>query len=286
MSPARRSALHALAFVVLWSAVETIAGGVLRAYSPYQVVFTRYVVHLALAAALWARGDPASLLRTRRPGYQLVRSLLMLVMPASWVMAGERGVPIDTTLAVFWLSPLLILLFARLALGERSPRSAWILAAIASAGAIALHRPRELPPLALLPLPLAMGVSFSLYVAMTRALRSEPLRANLTHTALWVALPLSFAMPRLWTTPSPRDLAVMIAIGVLGFATLWALDRMAAAAPLAAAAPVVALQAPIALAMVALLGGDLPGPRRALAVLLVVAAAAWIWIRQPSPAVT
>jgi drug/metabolite transporter (DMT)-like permease len=274
--------------VALWTAVEALAAGVLRTYSPYQVVFTRYAVHLALAAALWGGRDPIGLVRTGRPAAHVGRSLLMLVMPASWILAGERGVPVDTTLAVFWTSPLLVLALARLVLRERSPRAAWVLAALASAGAMALHRPRSLPPLELLAYPAAMALSFSLYLVATRALRTEPLRANLFHTALWVALPLSFAMPRLWSRPSLPDLAAMVGVGLLGFGALWALDRMAAAAPLGTAAPIVGLQAPMALGLATLAGAELPGPKRALAAALVVAAAAaaWAWRREPAPEVT
>lgn len=286
MSPARRSACFALLFAALWALVELLAGGVLRAYSPYQVVFTRYAVHLALASALWGWRGPAGLVHTGRPVFQIARSLLMLAMPASWVMATEGGVPLETTLAVFWLSPVLVLAFSRAVTGERNPPRAWALAAAASAGAMALQRPHTLPPPGALAYPLGMAASFSLYVAMTRALRTEPLRANLVHTALWVAAPLSVAMPRLWISPTLPDLGAMIGVGLLGFACLWALDRAAASAPLATSAPFLALQAPLALGLATLGGAESPGPRRALAVALVVTAAAWAWRREPAPYVT
>ena len=287
MTPGRRSMLLMVAFVALWAAVEALAARLTRPYSPYQVVFTRYVVHVALMAAVWGWRDPASLLRTRRPLYQLARSLLMLSMPASFIVAVQRGLPPAAILSVFWLvSPLLVLVLARLALGERAPLRTWIATAVACAGAAAVFGPGPVPA-RLAPLPVAMAASFALYVAMTRSLRTETTRANLFYTASGVALVLAFAMPRLWVTPPPRDLAIMAGVGVLGFACLWALDRMAAAAPVSKAAPLACLQAGFAVGLDAVVRREplVAAGATAAGLSLVGAAALYAWVREPAPSV-
>jgi drug/metabolite transporter (DMT)-like permease len=272
--------LFMLAFAVLWAMVEALAAGVLARYSPYQIVFTRYVVHCMAMLAIFHR-EPASLLRTRRPALQIGRSLLMLGMPASWVVSSQLGVHMGTTMAVFWLSPLLIIGLAGAVLGERAPLRLWIAAAIACAGAIALTRPGALPPPWLLVFPAGMALTFSLYVVLTRSLRTETTRANLFYSALGVAVALTPVMARVWVTPTPRDLAIMVGVGGLGLACLWALDRMAHEAPVSLSAPFAFLQLPTFFAIESLRGHGHVGPRAALGVTLIAATATYLWIAEP-----
>jgi drug/metabolite transporter (DMT)-like permease len=268
-------------FVALWTLVELIAASLLTTYTAYQVVWTRYAVHLVLMLALWGWREPRSLVRTGRPGFQLARSALMLVMPISWFVGTQAGVPMGTTMAVFWFSPLMILVAAMLFLGERASPLAWGVCTLATAGALALFAPRPLPEPWLLVAPLAMGLSFALYVVMTRSLRGEPLRANLFYTAFGVFALLTPVLPFVWVTPSSGDLARLIVVGVLGYFTLLALDRMAAAAPLTVATPLIFLQLSLTVAL-GLVLGHLPADRRsAVALALVSVPAIMFWAHAP-----
>jgi drug/metabolite transporter (DMT)-like permease len=281
MSAARKSMLLMVAFVGLWAAVEALASTVLAPYSPYQVVWTRYAVHLAFMVAVWGWREPASLWRTQRPWFQSARSMLMLGMPASWALATQSGVASGTLMAIFWLSPLLILAFGRIFLGERAAASVWLVSGIACIGAMLLTRPGPLPSPLLLVFPLGMAVTFSLYVVMTRSLRGETSRTNLFYTALGVFVVLTPWMPHVWLTPSPHDLAVLIGVGLLGYLTLLALDRFAAAAPVSVAAPLAYLQLAFALAFAAGMGSRGLGISAAAGLLLIVGAAVCIWARAP-----
>lgn len=239
---AQRAMWLMAAFVLVWTVVEATAASLLKRYSPYQVVWTRYAVHLVLLALICGWRQPSRLWRTTRPGFQIARSLLMLVMPASWVVSTQWGVPMSTTMAVFWLAPLLIMGWAAIFLGERSPWWMWGLCALASLGGMVLFVPQWPPAPWLLAAPVAMAASFSLYIVMTRSLRTEGVRANLFYTALGVLLALTPFMPGLWITPGLADLARMAAVGALGLVGLWMVDRLAAAAPVSVSAPVCYLQ--------------------------------------------
>jgi drug/metabolite transporter (DMT)-like permease len=279
MSPERRAILLMVAFAALWTIVEALAGRVLKQYSPFQVVWTRYAVHLALMLAIWGWRAPSALWRTRRPVYQLARSSLMVVMPASWVFGTRMADGGGLFLAIFWLSPLLIVAMARLFLRERVSAFAWGAAGAATLGAIAVNNV-VLPPSALwLAFPLAMGLSFSAYVVMTRPLRDEDVRANLFYTAFGVFIVLTPAMPGLWIAPDLHDLAIMVGVGVLGYVCLYALDRAAAAAPVALTAPAAAMQ--VAFIVVLHYGFRIYDPRILLGFLLIIAATAAIWARPP-----
>jgi drug/metabolite transporter (DMT)-like permease len=242
MTSTRHAVLLVTVFAALWAVIEAMAARILRHYSPYQVVWVRYAVHLMLMLIVWGPRAPATLLRTHRPVFQMARSILMLIMPASWIIATQSGVDQRSLMTVFWLSPLMITALAALLLGERIGWQVWLSAGAASTGAAILLQPESLPWSWLLILPLAMGLSFSLYVVMTRSLSRETYQSNLFYTALGVFLALSPFIPQIWMTPNLRDFVLMAGIGVLGFVALLALDRAAANAPVSATAPLLVLQ--------------------------------------------
>ncbi len=260
MSPARYSMLLMIAFGALWAAVEAVATHLSRGYSPFQVVWTRYGVHLAFMLCIWGWREPRSLVATRRPAFQLARSALMLIMPASFIFGVSRGLNAGTLMAIFWVSPLLILAFAAVFLRERVAPSIWLAGAGAAVGAALLMAPGQPPSVRALFWPLSMAASFSLYVVMTRSLRTESTRANLFYTALGVFIALSPLMPSVWVTPTRHDFMIMVAIGLIGCASLYCLDRLAAAAPVSDAATLTSAQVVIASLLGALSGHFHPSP--------------------------
>ena len=283
MNANRRAILLMVAFVLLWAAIEAMAAQVLAQYSPYQVVWTRYAVHLALMLAVWGWREPASLWQTRRPVFHLSRSLLMLGMPASWVIGMQMGVPANTVMTVFWVSPLLILGLAWVFLKDRVPVAIWVATLIAGLGGLLVHGLHSLPSPALLVFPFSMALCFSAYVVMTRSLRTETTRTNLFYTAVGVFVALTPAMPDLWITPSLPDLATMVAVGLLGYVALFTLDRMAAAAPVSISAPFAYLQIAftVPLFFIAGLGHDMSIRRTALGLLMIAGAALFVWLLEP-----
>ena len=282
VSDHRRAILLMLVFVGLWAAIEIMAWQVLQRYSPYQVVWTRYAVHLLLMLLIFGWRQPLDMLRTRRPVFQLTRSLLMLGMPACWVMGMQAGLGGDVVMTVFWISPLLIVLLGRLFLHDEAPLSVWVATVVAGVGSLLTHELHAFHDAWLLVYPLGMALCFSAYVVMTRSLRTEATRTNLFYTALGVFLALTPVMPRLWITPGAADLAVMVAVGVLGWMALWALDRSTAAAPVSLGAPVAYMQIAFTFAVfigLGALGHELSMRRLALGLLLIVGAALYVWVR-------
>lgn len=286
MIPERRAISWMLALTALWVLVELLAGFLHQSYSPFQIVWTRYGVHLLFMLAVWGLREPRSLWKTRRPTFQLVRSLLMLGMPAAVIVAMAQGIDGDTIWTVFWVAPFLILMFAAICLGERAPAGVWLACATALAGTSLLLGP-GLPRSAWsVVLPLLSAASFSLYVVMTRMLRWESTRSNLFYTALGVFAGLTPIIPRLWITPTGHDLVVLTAIGLVGFGGLYALDRMASASAVSSWAPVIALQVAFTIGARDLLTHHVPGIRAWVGACLVGAAALWTWSRRHSIAVS
>jgi drug/metabolite transporter (DMT)-like permease len=277
----RRAMLLMGIFAILWVMVEVVFGaGLAGRYNLMQVVWTRYAVHLALLVVVCSWPRPERLWQTRRPVYQLVRSLLMLVMPASFALAVSQAVPLNIVSSVLWLSPLLIVGLARLMLGERVTWWMWAAAALGALAAVVMHEP-SLPqsPAVLVP-PMLMALSFSIYVVMTRALRFEDTRANLFYTALWVFVALTPLMPMVWVTPSLRDAVAMVAIGGLGLIALFALDRSASAAPVSGVAPVLYVYVVVMAGTALLLYRSLPSLQSLTAAAVIVAIVVLLWSRE------
>ncbi len=265
-----------VAVAVLWTAVETVAAPLLARLSPYQVVWMRYAVHLAVVWIIWGRGSLRSLARTRRPMLQVGRSALMIAMPASWATAVALGTDPHDIMAVFWMAPLLMVAFA-FALGHEPFRLwRWVAAGAAVAGAWLASGAFRLPQAAEWPLPLAMAASFALYVVLTRSLRNEPIEVNLFWTGAGVIVPLTLVMPFVWIAPSAGDLARVVVVGGLGVAGLYALDRMAAAAPVGLTAPAHGLP-PALFAVMTSIAVAPPGWREAAGVLSIAALVAALW---------
>jgi drug/metabolite transporter (DMT)-like permease len=271
-------------FVGLWTIVEALAAPMFGHISPYQIVWTRYGVHLLFMVAIWGWRDPGSLLRTRRPMYQLGRSLLMLCMPASWIIATQRGVEQGTLMTLFWLAPLLVLAMAHAFLREPVAIRYWIVAIVMFLGVCLIVGPFQITSISDLVFPLAMAGSFGLYVVMTRGLRDETVQANLFYSALGVFCCLTFLMPVIWVTPSMKEFAALVGVGLLGFGALLALDRAVTAAPLSASAPFLYVQIPLTMMFAMLLSQVTPGIRSICGLAFIAAAAVYHWSKQRVPA--
>jgi drug/metabolite transporter (DMT)-like permease len=242
-SSARLGICLVVGFTAAWAVLEEVLGSRFEGrYDLLQVVWCRYAVHVAILVAIWGWRKPGLLWHTRRPVFQLARSLLMFVMPFSFVAAVQSGEAVTSVWGIFWFAPLFTLALARLVLRERIEPSLWALATLGTVAAQVMLRP-DLPATGMgWLLPLLMGLSFSLYVVMTRSLRFEAWQANLFYTAFGVLLFLSPFMPRVWTPFSMHDAAVFLGIGAIGLVALLALDRAVAMAPVAVSAPALHLQ--------------------------------------------
>jgi drug/metabolite transporter (DMT)-like permease len=278
VSPQHKAFCFSLVFTISWVIVESVAGTVLARYSPFQVVWTRYLFHLLALVVLfgWQQG-PMRLLRTQRLGYQIFRSLLMLIMPTAWIAGRHFDMSMSQFMPVFWLSPLIVAALASWLLQERPGPTIWIAAALASGGAMLQYGGRVPVHDWRLLFPLAMAASFSLYVVMTRSLRDESVLVNLSYTALGVFLALTPVMPEVWQMPTAADLRTMITVGILGLFSLYMLDRMASAAPVFLSAPLIATQVLFTTLASVVIERSLPGKVAMMGVFAVVVSAAVVW---------
>jgi drug/metabolite transporter (DMT)-like permease len=269
---------------LLWSVAEGLTGVLSRRYSLIEIIWMRYSIHLALMLVLWTPGGPARLLRARHPGWQMVRGLTMLVASTCLVVALYR-LSHPVIMSLFWITPLLAMGLAAAWLGERPGRRRWVAAAGAYAGGLVLLGPVAIPFSSAVILPLSTAACFALYLVLTRFMREETSGSRLFYTALGVWVPLTVIVPRVWKTPSARDLGIMTAIGVLGFLLLLGFDLALDAAPVGQVAPFLLAQPIWSLLLEAVLTGH-GLSRHALAGAVTILGAwlvfAWPEARRPS----
>lgn len=223
---------------LLWAMIEAIGQKVPAGYPPLQTVWVRYAVHLGLMVVVLGPRYGMTLVRTRRPVSQMLRSFLMLGMPACFIAALGR-LDVNGIWMIFWVSPLLVLASSQVWLGERVGLHLWVAAGAGLAGVFLILAGRGFTIFHWsVILPIGMAACFGAYLVMTRAMREETTLANLFYTALYVWLALTVTLPLFWRPMTWNAAQPMIAIGVIGFFALLAIDRALHLAPAAVVAPI------------------------------------------------
>jgi len=222
---------------LFWAALELFGGYIPSNYSALETVWVRYGVHLVFMLLVFGPSYRTKLLRTNSLKLQLFRPVLMIGMPLFFLL-GVRFMPAQDVWAVFWVTPLMVMGLGRLFLNEHVALPNWIATAIGLGGIYAIFHPavRFLMSWTIV-LPLATAFCFSLYVVLTKMLHGERTLTNLFYTAFVVFLPWSFGLPHFWQTPTPTAMIAMSAVGLLGFATLYFLDKAQQRAATSALAP-------------------------------------------------
>jgi len=182
-----------VAATLLFAAGDTLGKHLSMLYAAPLILSARYLINLVLVlATMWPRHRSA-VWRTRRSGLVLLRGLL-LALATSTMLLALRVMPVAETVAIIYITPVLVMLASGPVLGEKVSPLGWLCAALGFAGVLLIARPGSgLDPwgVALCLLNAVLGSGYHL---LTRVLtRTETTMALLFHTAL-VGSVLSVAM--------------------------------------------------------------------------------------------
>lgn len=211
-------------FTAFWGLIERLGMGIAETYHFSQIVFMRYAVHLLFLFLICVLLGIRAPLKTARPVAQWARGLCMWLMPMSFivVVTVQSGANLW---AMFWTMPLFVALLAGLALGERQSLFIWVLLI---SGFLAMCLVLGADPTRISPttfFPVVGGLSFATYVVLSRSLRDEALLTGLFYTGLFPMLAmLPFAL-HTWQAIQMGDVIRIVAIGLVGLASLYCLDR-------------------------------------------------------------
>lgn len=248
-----------MSLAVMSFAVTDATAKWLGAYtSVFIIVWARYVIHFLLSLVVFNPWTVPGLLRTRRPGLQILRSALLFATTGLNFLA-LQFLQLDQTVSIMFSAPFFVALFAGPLLGEWIGARKWAAIIVGFAGILLVAQPGTgIHPAALLSL--AAAVTYALYAITTRMLVPyDPTTTTLFYSALVGSIVASLPLPFVWVTPTePMVYAAMLALGAVAGGGHFLLILAHARAPAATLAPFIYVQI---LAMVALgwfLFGQMP----------------------------
>jgi drug/metabolite transporter (DMT)-like permease len=173
-----------VAATLLFATGDTLGKHLSMIYAATLVLSARYLINLVLVLiTMWPRHRSA-VWHTNRTGLVLLRGLLLAVATVTMLLS-LRVMPVAETVALIYITPVLLMLASGPILGERVPLVGWICAALGFAGVLLIARPGSgLDPLgvALCLLNAVLGTGYHL---LTRILtRTETTMSLLFNTAL------------------------------------------------------------------------------------------------------
>jgi len=184
-------------------------------HSPIMVSWARYITHLGLLLLLLVRFKPKELVRTKRLGLQVLRSLLIVSLTVLFFAAVKTMTLADAT-TILYAGPLLIVVFSGPVLGERVGLHRWTGVIVGFVGVVIIVRPGgEIGWGAAMAF--AAALCYASYALATRVLGpTESPVSTVFYTAFVGTVPLSAAVPFFWTTPSGAEWVWLAVPGVLG----------------------------------------------------------------------
>lgn len=220
----------------MFVSMDTVAKYLTESHAVAQVVWARYLFHVALLFVWLGPRLPATL-KTRRLGLQLARSLLLL-LTTFFYFTGLSFMPMVDASVIMFIGPIVLTVLAALMLGERVRMRRWISVLVGFAGALIVIRPgtSTMQPAAIFPF--AAACCYALYQIATRKLSGfDPPLTTLAYTALvGTALTLPVA-PFFWTWPDANGWMLMVLVGLFGGLGHFCLIKSLDCAPAAVVAP-------------------------------------------------
>jgi drug/metabolite transporter (DMT)-like permease len=218
-------ALLTMLAMLCFAAMDAISKFLVADYAVGQMMWIRYILIFFFAWFIVRRQGLRRALRTRRPGLQIVRSLIAVVEGGMFVLA-FRYLPLADTHAIAATSPLIVIALGVLLLGERAGPARWLAVLAGFIGVMMIIRPgfRSLDWPVLLPL--VGAIMWAGYQVLTRlAARVDSPDTSLIWSILVALVATTFVGPIDWQWPTARVWALMVIIAALGAVSHYALIK-------------------------------------------------------------
>jgi drug/metabolite transporter (DMT)-like permease len=276
-----RGILLMLVALLGFSGIDTCAKWLVLAGLPTaEVVFVRYLGHLLLVLAI-ALPSRESFLRTGNPGAVLVRGAFLLF---STVLnfAALGYLPLTTTAAIFFSSPLWICLLSIPLLGEEVGPRRWVAMFVGFLGVLVVTRPWAGPMHPAMLLSIGAALCGALYSILTRMLAG---RDSATTQQFYAGLVATVGMAPLalpgWVWPSGvASWLAFLAIGLFGWGSHQVLIMAHRFAPASTLAPVGYTQMLYMIASSWIIFAQPPDGWVLAGAAIVAASGLYIWLRE------
>jgi len=159
-----------------------------------QIVWSRYVGHLLFMIIVFSPSRGLALFRSRRPGIQLVRSLLLLVSTICYFTA-LKHIALPTAVAISYTSPIIAVALAAPILGEIVGRRRWFIVIFGFLGVLVMLKPGPAGVHWTGLLVVCSSACYALYQILTRKIAGlDSAETTITYTAVVGAIGTSIAM--------------------------------------------------------------------------------------------
>jgi drug/metabolite transporter (DMT)-like permease len=212
-----RGILLVMTAVVIFSLIDFLSKYLARFYPITVVVWARYAFHLLLVVVVLGPRYGLALVRTARPGTQIMRGLLLAIASVLFVSA-LKYLPLAESTAIAYLAPLLVTVMSVLFLKEKIEPARWIAVLCGFIGVLTIIRPGSSVFTWAVFLPMGNALAFAAYQILTRRLAGlESPYTSIFYSGLIGTLLLSAILPYSWVAPhNALHTALLVILGMLG----------------------------------------------------------------------
>jgi drug/metabolite transporter (DMT)-like permease len=205
------------AAVLCFACLDAMAKYLVGHLDTLQVVATRFIAAFLVALLISNPLTRPGLLRTTRPGLQVVRGL-MLISTTVFNFFAFRYLQLDEALAILFSTPFLVAILAGPILGEWVGWRRWCAIGIGFIGVLVVIRPGLGGMQWAALLSVAAAVLYAGYSIATRmVMRHDSAETTLFCANLVGAVIMLLVLPLVWTTPpSFVDFVLLFGVGAFG----------------------------------------------------------------------
>lgn len=199
---------------IVFACSDVVSKALLETMSPVQASWIRSVVVLAVTLGFaWFRLRQR-MLRTARPGMQVFRGTAVVLSSLSFLI-GLAHLTVVDTVALNFITPILVMALAVPMLGERIGVARWVAAFVAFLGVLVIVRPGSAAFQAASLFPVLGAVLWALSSVVTRRMMgTESPEATLAWSAIVAFLVLSVIAPFVWRPPTLREFGLAVIVGL------------------------------------------------------------------------
>jgi drug/metabolite transporter (DMT)-like permease len=224
MHPSLRGVLWMSGAVLSFSAMAVAARELLAHMQPFQILFVRSAIMLAIVLLVVAQADPAAA-RTRRLPLHALRNVIHFGGQYCWVFA-IGALPLATVFAIEFTMPVWTAILAALLLGEHLTRPRLVMLGLGLLGVLIILRPGFglFHPAALVALAASFLYAGNMIATKRLSTTDSPLAVLFWMSVVQTPLSLLAALPQ-WAAPPPSSIPWMAVMGVGSYAAHYCMTR-------------------------------------------------------------
>jgi drug/metabolite transporter (DMT)-like permease len=224
MNHALRGVLWMGGAVLSFSAMAVAARQLLAHMGPFQVLFVRSVIMLAIVLLVVAQSRNA-VTSTRRLPLHVLRNVVHFAGQYCWVFA-IGALPLATVFAIEFTMPVWTAILAALLLKEKLTPNRIAMLVLGLAGVLIILRPgvSVFHPAALVALAASLFYAGNMIATKRLAATDSPLAILFWMSVVQTPLSLVTAIPQ-WVAPPPADLPWMAVMGIGSYAAHYCMSR-------------------------------------------------------------